>query len=59
MSGMDKIHTQDEYENAQEGDMDLSKKIIKLDDLNELLAFEDLILSIKLVPLLVKWPLDK
>ena len=43
--GMDKIPTQEEYENALEGDDDLNKKIIKLGELNEL-AYEDLILSI-------------
>ena len=36
MPGMDKIDTQDEYENALEGDMDLNKKIVKLCELNEL-----------------------
>ena len=36
---------QEEYENALEGDMVLNKKIIKLDELNEL-AYENLILSI-------------
>ena len=45
MSGMDKIYTQDEYENAMEGDMDLNKKVVKLDELNEL-AYEKLTLSI-------------
>ena len=45
MLGVDKIPTQDEYENALEVDMDLNKKIIKLGELNEL-AYEDLILSI-------------
>ena len=40
---MDKIPIQDEYENALEGDKDLDKKIVKLDELNEL-AYEDLIL---------------
>ena len=45
MSGVDKIPTQDEYENAMEGDTDLNKKIVKLGELNEL-AYEDLILSI-------------
>ena len=42
---VDKITTQDEYENTMEGDTDLDKKIVKLDELNEL-AYEDLILSI-------------
>ena len=45
MSGVDTISTQDNYENAMEGDMDLGKKIAKLGELNEL-AYEDLILSI-------------
>ena len=44
-SGLDKIPTQDEYNNALEGDTDLNKMIIKLAELNEL-AHEDLILSI-------------
>ena len=42
---MDKIPTQEEYENALEGDDDLNKKIVKLSELNEL-AYEDLILLI-------------
>ena len=42
---MDEIPTQDEYEEALEGDMDLDKNILKLGELNEL-AYEDLILSI-------------
>ena len=42
---MDKIPTQDEYENALEFNTDLNKMIVKLGDLNEL-AYEDLILSI-------------
>ena len=33
-SGIDKIPTQDKYENALEGDTDLDKKIIKLGELN-------------------------
>ena len=45
MSGVDKIHTQDEDENAMEGDMEINKKIMKLGELNEL-TYEDLILSI-------------
>ena len=46
MSRMDKILTQEEYENAQEGDMDLNKKIIKLGEFNKL-VYEDLFFSIK------------
>ena len=42
---MNKIPTQEEYENAPKGDTDLNKKIIKLGKFNEL-AFEDHILSI-------------
>ena len=42
MSGVDKIPTVDEYENAMEGDLDLNKMTIKLGELNEL-AYEDLI----------------
>ena len=45
MSGMDTFPSQDEYENAMEGDMDFNKKIIKLGELNELVN-EDLILLI-------------
>ena len=45
MSGIDKIPTQDEYENALEGDLNLIEKILKLGELNKL-ACEDLILSI-------------
>ena len=45
MSGMDKIPTQNEYENALEGDLDFNKKIIKLGELNEV-ASEDFILLI-------------
>ena len=45
MSGVNKICTQDEYENALEGDKDLNKKIIKLGELNEL-AHEDFIPSL-------------
>ena len=48
-----KILTQDEYKSALEGDEDLDKKIAKLGELNEL-EYEDLILSIKVVPLLAK-----
>ena len=44
-SSMDKIPTQDKYENALEGDMDLNQKIIKLGELNKL-VYEDLILSV-------------
>ena len=44
-SELAKIPTQDEYEDALEGDIDLKKKIIKLGELNEL-AYEDIILSI-------------
>ena len=44
-TGVDKIHTQDEYKNALDGDIDLDKKIIKLGELNEL-AHEGLILPI-------------
>ena len=43
--GVDKIPTQEEYENALEGDDDLDKKIVKLGELNEP-AYEALILSI-------------
>ena len=43
--GVDKIPTQEEYDEALEGDDDLDKKIVKLGELNEL-AYEDLILSI-------------
>ena len=42
---MDKIPTQDEYENAIEVDMDRNEQIIKLGKLNEH-TYEDLILSI-------------
>ena len=42
---MDEIPTQDEYQNALEGVMDLNKKILKLSELNEL-AYKDLILLI-------------
>ena len=45
MLGMDKIPTQDKYENALIGNIDLDKKILKLSELNKL-AYEDLILSI-------------
>ena len=34
--GMDKIPTQDEYENALKSVMDIDKKIIKFGELNEL-----------------------
>ena len=44
MSGVDKIPTQDKYENALEGGMDLNKKIAKSGKLNEL-SYENLILS--------------
>ena len=43
--GVNKIPTQEEFENALEGNEDLNKKIVKLGELNEL-AYEDLILSI-------------
>ena len=42
---MDKIPTQEKYENALKGDDDLDKKIVKLGELNEL-AYKNLILSI-------------
>ena len=45
MSGFDEIPTQDEYENALKGDMEVNKKTMKLGELNEL-ASEDVILSI-------------
>ena len=45
MPGVDKILTKEEYKSALEGDEDLNKKIVKLDELNEL-AYEDLILLI-------------
>ena len=45
MSGVDKIPTQDEYENSLEGDMDLNKNITKLGESIEL-AYEDFILFI-------------
>ena len=47
MSGMDKISTQDENENALKGNTDLNKKIIKFGGLNEL-ADEDFILLINI-----------
>ena len=43
--GVDKIPMHEEYEEALEGDDELDKKIVKLDELNER-AYEDLILSI-------------
>ena len=42
---MDKIPTQDEYENAMEGDADLNKKVVVLGELSEL-AYDDLIFLI-------------
>ena len=42
---MDKIPTQDEYENVMEVDTDLDKNLVKLGKLNEL-AYKDLILLI-------------
>ena len=45
MSGVDKFPTQEESENAFEGDTDLDEKIVRLGKLNKL-AYEDLILSI-------------
>ena len=45
MPGVDKIPTQDEYEEALKGNEDLDKQIIKLGELNKL-VYEDLILSI-------------
>ena len=45
MPDVEKIPTQDEHEEALEGDNNLNKKIVKLGELNEL-ANEDLILSI-------------
>ena len=45
-SGVDKIPTYEEFENALERNEDLDKKIIKLGELNEL-ACEGFILSIK------------
>ena len=45
-SRVNKIPMQEEYENALESDMDLYKKIIKLDELNQV-ANDDLMLSIK------------
>ena len=56
-SGVDKIPTVDEYENALKGDMDLDKKIVKLGDLNEL-AYEIKLYPPILAPLLAKLPLD-
>ena len=47
-SGVKKVLTQEEYENALEGNEDLDKKIVKLGELNEL-AYKDLILSINKV----------
>ena len=43
--GVDKVPMQEEFEEAQKGDMDLDKKVVKLNELNEL-AYKDLILSI-------------
>ena len=43
--GVDKIPTQEEYDEALEGNNNLDKRIVKLGELNEL-AYEDLILSI-------------
>ena len=43
------IPMQEEYDNNLEGDAGLSKKIIKLGELNEL-AYEDLISSINTIP---------
>ena len=43
--GVDKIPTQEEYENALEGNNNLYKTIVKLGELNEL-AYEDSILLI-------------
>ena len=40
MSGVDKIPTQDKYENVINGNMDLDQKILKLGELNEI-AHED------------------
>ena len=37
MSGMDKIPTQDEYENVLKGDVDLNNKIMKLGSIFSLL----------------------
>ena len=46
MSGMDKIPTQDEYQNALQGDTGHNKRMVKLGELNEL-ACKDFILSNK------------
>ena len=40
MSGMDKTPSQDEYENALKGGIDLVEKIVKLGELNKL-TYED------------------
>ena len=45
MSGVDKVLSQEEYENALKGNMSFNKKIMKLGELNKL-TYEDLILSI-------------
>ena len=36
ISGVDKIPTVEEYENALKGDADLDKKLVKLGELNKL-----------------------
>ena len=49
----DKIPLLSEFERACERNSDLDKKIAKLDEPNKL-AYEDLIMSIKTIPLLEK-----
>ena len=44
-SGVDKVFTPNEYENALESKTDLDKKIVKLSSINDL-AYKDFILSI-------------
>ena len=46
MVGVDKFLTQDKYHEALEDDIDLDKKIVKLDEFNEL-ASEDLVIPIR------------
>ena len=53
MSGIDKIPTQNKYENSLEGEMDLNKKIVKLNELDQL-AYEDIILLINTGPYIGK-----